>query len=127
MKVLVMDGVTEEGLTPLRKEKNIEVVIGKPMNEEELVSTIGGFDALIVRSATKVTENVLNAGDRLKIVGRAGVGVDNIDIEAATRRGVLVVNAPDGNTIAATEHAIAMMLALARNIPQAAAKMREGI
>jgi len=127
LKVLVMDGVTEEGLTPLRKEKNIEVVIGKPMDEGELVSTIGGFDALIVRSATKVTENVFKAGGRLKIVGRAGVGVDNIDIEAATRRGVLVVNAPDGNTIAAAEHTIAMMLALARNIPQAAAKMREGI
>ena len=127
MKVLVMDNVSEEGLTPLRKEESIEVVIGKPMDEEALVSAIGGFDALIVRSATKVTENVLQAGNRLKIVGRAGVGVDNIDVEAATRRGVLVVNAPDGNTIAATEHTIAMTLALARNIPQAAAKMREGI
>ena len=127
MKVLVMDNVSEEGLTPLRKEESIEVVIGKPMDEETLVSAIGEFDALIVRSATKVTEKVLQAGSRLKIVGRAGVGVDNIDVEAATRRGVLVVNAPDGNTIAATEHTIAMMLALARNIPQAAAKMREGI
>ncbi|HAU31464.1 MAG TPA: phosphoglycerate dehydrogenase [Desulfotomaculum sp.] len=122
-----MDNVAEEGLTPLRKEENIEVVLGKPMDEAALVSTIGGFDALIVRSATRVTESVLKAGNRLKVVGRAGVGVDNIDVEAATRRGILVVNAPDGNTIAATEHTIAMMLALARNIPQAAAKMREGI
>lgn len=126
-KVLVMDGVAETGLTPLRKEGDIEVVIGTKMSEDELVAVIGEYEGLIVRSATKVTDRVLEAGSSLKVVGRAGVGVDNIDLQAATRRGVLVVNAPDGNTIAATEHTIAMMLALARNIPQAVAKMKSGI
>lgn len=127
MKVLVMDNVSEEGLIPLRKQEDIKIEVGKKMNEEELISIIGDYDAMIVRSATKVTGNVLAAGIKLKVIGRAGVGVDNIDLEAATRRGVLVVNAPDGNTIAATEHTIAMMLALARNIPQSAAKMKEGV
>jgi D-3-phosphoglycerate dehydrogenase (EC 1.1.1.95) len=127
LKVLVMDSVSEEGLIPLRKQEDIKIEIGKKMNEEELISIIGDYDAMIVRSATKVTGNVLVAGIKLKVIGRAGVGVDNIDLEAATRRGVLVVNAPDGNTIAATEHTIAMMLALARNIPQSAAKMKEGV
>ncbi|HBV96316.1 MAG: D-3-phosphoglycerate dehydrogenase [Peptococcaceae bacterium BICA1-7] len=127
MKVLVMDGVSEAGLAPLRQNSDIEVVIGKKMTEDELVEVIPQYDGMIVRSATKVTARVLEAADRLKVVGRAGVGVDNIDLEASTRKGVLVVNAPDGNTIAATEHTIAMMLALARNVPQAVAKMKEGI
>jgi len=122
-----MDGVSETGLEPLRKEPDIEVVIGSKMSEDELVAVIGEYEGLIVRSATKVTDRVLEAGSKLKVVGRAGVGVDNIDLQAATRRGVLVVNAPDGNTIAATEHTIAMMLALARNIPQAVAKMKAGV
>lgn len=127
MKVLVMDGVSEEGLAPLRKNPEIEVVIGQKMTEDELAGVIAEYDAMIVRSATRVTARVLEKAGRLKAVGRAGVGVDNIDLEAATRRGVLVVNAPDGNTIAATEHTIAMMLAMARNIPQAVGKMKEGV
>ncbi|MCL6612996.1 MAG: phosphoglycerate dehydrogenase, partial [Peptococcaceae bacterium] len=126
-KVLVMDGVSEEGLAPLRKNPEIEVVIGEKMTEDELARVIPEYDALIVRSATKVTAKVIESAGRLKAVGRAGVGVDNIDLEAATRKGILVVNAPDGNTVAATEHTIAMMLALARNIPQAAGKMKEGV
>jgi len=127
MKVLVMDGVSEEGLLPLRQQSEIELVIGSKMSEDELVGIIPEYDGMIVRSATKVTARVLESADRLKVVGRAGVGVDNIDLEAATRKGVLVVNAPDGNTIAATEHTIAMMLALSRNIPQAVGKMKEGV
>ncbi|MFZ5592320.1 MAG: phosphoglycerate dehydrogenase [Bacillota bacterium] len=126
-KVLVMDNVAEEGLAPLRQNPEIEVVIGGKMTEDELCAAIGEYDAMIVRSATKVTARVVENAARLKIVGRAGVGVDNIDLAACTAKGILVVNAPDGNTIAATEHTIAMMLALARNIPQAAGKMREGI
>jgi len=126
-KVLAMDNVSEKGLEPLRKEPDIEVVIGKKMTEDELVEIIGDYDAMIVRSATKVTPRVLENAPKLKVVGRAGVGVDNIDLNAATQHGVLVVNAPDGNTIAATEHTIAMMLALARNIPQAVAKMKNGV
>ncbi|MCL5056415.1 MAG: phosphoglycerate dehydrogenase, partial [Actinobacteria bacterium] len=127
MKVLVMDGVSEEGLAPLRQNSGIEVVIGSKMTEDELVEVIPQYDGMIVRSATKVTARVFEAADKLQVVGRAGVGVDNIDLEAATRKGVLVVNAPDGNTIAATEHTIAMMLALTRNVPQAVAKMKEGV
>lgn len=126
MKVLVMDGVSEEGLAPLRQNPEIELVIGKKWTEDELAELIHEFDGMIVRSATKVTAKVLQKADRLIIVGRAGVGVDNIDLDAATRKGVVVVNAPDGNTIAATEHSVAMMLALARNIPQAVRKMQEG-
>ncbi len=126
-KVLVMDGVSEKGLEPLRNEPEIEVVIGSKMTEDELIAVIGEYDAMIVRSATKVTPRVFDHAPKLKVVGRAGVGVDNIDLNAATQHGVLVVNAPDGNTIAATEHTIAMMLALARNIPQAVAKMKNGV
>ncbi len=127
MKVLVMDGVSEKGLLPLRENSQIEVVIGGKMTEEELIKEIPQYKALIVRSATKVTAKVLEAAKQLVVVGRAGVGVDNIDLEAATRQGIMVVNAPDGNTIAATEHTIAMMLALARNIPQAMGKLKEGV
>ncbi|GAB6274258.1 MAG: phosphoglycerate dehydrogenase [Peptococcaceae bacterium] len=126
-KVLVMDNVSEEGLKPLRKEPNIELVIGNKMSEDELTVSIASFDALIVRSATKATAKVIEAANNLKVIGRAGVGVDNIDLEAATRRGILVINAPEGNTIAATEHTMAMMLALARNVPQSATKLRDGI
>lgn len=125
MKVLVMDGVSEEGLLPLRQNPAIEVVIGSKMSEDELAREIPQYEALIVRSATKVTEKIFACADKLKVVGRAGVGVDNIDLEAATRKGVIVVNAPDGNTIAATEQTIAMMLALARNIPQAVGKLKQ--
>lgn len=126
MKVLVMDGVAESGLAALRREPDIEVVIGKKMTEDELVEIIGEYDGLIVRSATKVTARVLENAGKLKVVGRAGVGVDNIDIATATAKGILVVNAPGGNTIAAAEHTMAMMLSLARNIPQANATLRAG-
>ncbi|MCQ2559611.1 MAG: phosphoglycerate dehydrogenase, partial [Clostridia bacterium] len=122
MKVLVMDGVKEAGLKPLRDREDIELVIGSKMTEDELCACIGEYDAMIVRSATKVTAKVFDAGSKLKVVGRAGVGVDNIDLNAATRNGVLVVNAPDGNTIAACEHTLAMMFALARQIPEAVTK-----
>lgn len=126
-KVLVMDNVSEEGLTPLRQEEDIEIVTGGKMTEDDLVEVIGEYDAMIVRSATKVTPRLLESATKLKVVGRAGVGVDNIDLDACTKKGVLVVNAPDGNTIAATEHTMAMMLAMARNIPQAVKKIKDGI
>lgn len=126
MKVLVMDGVEEEGLRALRREPDIEVDIRSKMSEDELVGIIGEYDGMIVRSATKVTARVLENTSRLKVVGRAGVGVDNIDLAAATARGVLVVNAPGGNTIAAAELTMAMMQSLARNIPQANATLRSG-
>ncbi|WP_031516365.1 phosphoglycerate dehydrogenase [Desulfofalx alkaliphila] len=128
MKVLALDGVSEKGLAALYEIPDITVdIIKDKMTEEELIKIIGDYDAMIVRSATKVTPNLLEHATKLKVVGRAGVGVDNIDLKAATNKGVIVVNAPDGNTIAAAEHTIAMMLALARKIPAATAKLREGV
>ncbi|MDD4334062.1 MAG: phosphoglycerate dehydrogenase [Desulfotomaculaceae bacterium] len=126
MKVLVLDNVEEEGLQALRRETDIEVDTRNKMSEDELVEIIGAYDGMIVRSATKVTARVLEHATKMKVVGRAGVGVDNIDIAAATARGVLVVNAPGGNTIAVAELTMAMMQSLARNIPQANASLRVG-
>lgn len=125
-KVLVMDGVAEIGLAALRREPDIEVVIGDKMSEEQLVEIISDYEAMIVRSTTKVSARVLKHANKMIIVGRAGVGIDNIDVAAATNKGVIVVNAPDGNTIAATEHTVAMMMALTRNIPQAWASLKAG-
>lgn len=124
MKVLVADGVSQRGIEIL--EKDFEVVVKEKLSAEELLEIIGRFDGLVVRSATKVTKAVLAAAPRLKVVGRAGVGVDNIDIAAATEKGVIVLNAPEGNTIAATEHTVAMMLAMARRIPIANETLQKG-
>lgn len=124
MKVLIADGVSQKGIDILGKE--FEVEVRPKLAPEELLAIIPQFDGLIVRSATKVTKEVLEAAVNLKVVGRAGVGVDNIDIEAATAKGVIVLNAPEGNTIAATEHTMAMMLAMARNIPAANETMQKG-
>ncbi len=126
MKILVLDGVKEAGVAALRRPGWQVEVISERWSEAELISRIGDYDALIVRSATKVTAPVIEAARSLKVIGRAGVGVDNIDLEAATRRGIVVVNAPDGNTIAAAEHSLALMLALARNIPQGDAGLKQG-
>ena len=123
MRVLVTDPIAADGLDILREQHTVVVQTG--LTEAELVRQIGAYDALIVRSGTQVTRPVIQAGFHLQVIGRAGVGVDNIDLEAATERGVLVVNAPDGNSIAAAEHTIAVMLALARHIPQADSSLRE--
>jgi D-3-phosphoglycerate dehydrogenase len=123
-KVLVSDPIAPEGIEILKRVADVDVKTGLP--KDELIAIIGEYDALAVRSETKVTADVLAKADKLKIIGRAGVGVDNIDVEAATKRGILVVNSPDGNTIAAAELTIAMLLALARNIPQADASLRGG-
>lgn len=118
-KVLVADGISETGLKSLDNHPNF-IVDRKPgLKANELAKIIGDYDVLIVRSQTKVTGELLKHADRLHIIARAGVGVDNIDINAATKKGVIVINAPGANTIAATEHTLAMMLALARKIPQA--------
>lgn len=124
MKILVADPVSEQGVSLLQKEFNVDIKLR--LTPEALISVIGEYDALVVRSETKVTAAVIAAADRLKVIGRAGVGVDNIDVEAATKKGIIVLNAPEGNTMAATEHTIAMMLSLARNIPQAHASMKAG-
>jgi len=124
-RILVADPIAEDGVARLRAAGEVDVAVG--LDPAALRERIAQYDALVVRSETKVTAEVLDAAPRLRVVGRAGVGVDNIDIEAATRRGVLVLNAPTGNTIAATEHAIAMMLALARNLPAADRSLRAGL
>jgi D-3-phosphoglycerate dehydrogenase / 2-oxoglutarate reductase len=124
MKVLVSDQISELGVAKLREKALVDVKTD--LTPEELIAIIPEYDALVVRSSTKVTRKVLEAGINLKVVGRAGVGVDNIDVEAATERGIIVINAPEGNTISAAEHTIAMMTSLARNIPAAAASMKAG-
>jgi D-3-phosphoglycerate dehydrogenase len=110
----------------LEKNPAIEVDIKTDLNPDELKAVIGDYEALIVRSSTKVTEEILRAGKRLRVVGRAGVGVDNIDVEAARRSGVIVMNTPGGNSISTAEHTFAMLIALARNIPQATASVKAG-
>ena len=125
MKVLVADALSEAGIEMLRK-RGIHVDAKVGLNEDELVKIIVDYDGLIVRSATKATRRILEAGKNLKVVGRAGVGVDNIDEAAATERGILVMNTPAGNTLSAAEHTMALLLSLARQIPQAAASLRRG-
>ncbi|HOL41556.1 MAG TPA: phosphoglycerate dehydrogenase, partial [Methanospirillum sp.] len=122
--ILVSDELAEEGIEILREHAMVDVNTG--LSEDELVATIENYDALLVRSGTQVTERVIEAGKKLRFIGRAGAGVDNIDMNAATRHGVIVANAPEGNTLAATEHTMAMMLSLCRNIPQANASMQAG-
>ncbi|MDA7434617.1 NAD(P)-binding domain-containing protein, partial [Synechococcus sp. AH-601-L23] len=123
-KVLVSDPIDQAGLDILNQVAQVDQQIG--LSEDELVGVIGEYDGLMIRSGTQVTAKVIAAASRLKIIGRAGVGVDNVDVPAATQRGVLVVNSPEGNTIAAAEHALAMMLSLSRHVPQANAGMRAG-
>ncbi len=125
MRVLVSDPIAKNGLEYLQQHVDVDVKIG--MKPEELLQLIPNYDALVVRSETKVTAQVIDACARLKAIGRAGVGVDNIDVPAATRRGIVVVNAPTGNNIAAAEHTVGMMLASARHIPQACAAVKAGL
>jgi D-3-phosphoglycerate dehydrogenase len=122
VKVLVSDPIAEQGIEILKNKVDVDIKTGLP--PAELIKIIGDYEALIVRSETQVTKDVINAGKKLKIIGRAGVGVDNIDVNAATERGIIVVNAPEGNTISAAEHTIAMMMAMSRNIPQANASLK---
>ena len=123
-KVLVSDPIDQAGIDILSQVAHVDQRTG--LSEAELVEIIGDYDGLMIRSGTQVTTAVISAASRLKIIGRAGVGVDNVDVPAATKRGVLVVNSPEGNTIAAAEHALAMMLSLSRHVPQAHAGMRSG-
>lgn len=122
--ILVAEPLGKEGLELLQQHAQVDVKLKLPL--EELTAILPNYQALIVRSATQVNETLLNAGKNLVVVGRAGVGVDNIDVAAATQRGITVVNAPTTNIVAAAEHAVAILWALARNIPQADASMRRG-
>jgi D-3-phosphoglycerate dehydrogenase len=125
-RVLVSEPISESGLAPLRADANITVDVRSDLTAAQLIEIIPAYDALLVRSATQVTAEVLVAGKKLRVVARAGVGVDNIDLAAATDLGVIVVNAPTGNTVAAAEHTIALLMSLARSIPQADAHVRSG-
>lgn len=125
MKILVADPLAEEGVEVLKRQAEVDVKL--KLKPEELKSIIGDYEALIVRSETKATADIIEAGKKLQVIARAGVGLDNIDVEAATRKGIVVVNAPTGNTIAAAEHAIALMMALARHVPQASARLKSGV
>ncbi len=125
MKVLASDKIAEIGLKML-KDAGIEADMNTGLSEDELVKIIPQYDALVVRSGTKVTPKIIEAGKKLKIIGRAGVGVDNVDLPTATKNGVIVVNSPEGNTVAAAEHTWAMLLTMARSIPQAYAKLKAG-
>ncbi|MCG3203439.1 MAG: Erythronate-4-phosphate dehydrogenase [Elusimicrobia bacterium] len=125
VKVLVSDPIDKEGLTPLLTNSKFEVVIKPGMKPEELLHEISSADALLVRSETKVTPTVLESGKQLKLVGRAGVGVDNIDLAAASKQGVIVMNVPGGNTVSAAEHTVSLMMALAHNVSAADASMKQ--
>ncbi len=125
MKVLITDKINEKAAEIVKEAA--EPVVLPTMDEDELCSVIGEYDALLVRSQTKVTKKVIEAGKNLKIIGRAGVGVDNIDLNAATENGIIVVNSPDGNTHAAAEHTVALMLSMARNIPDAVQSVKSGL
>ena len=125
MKVLVAESISDEGIDILRSYAEVDIKLG--LKPEEIISTIGNYEALVVRSQTQVSAKVIQAGEKLQVIARAGVGVDNIDVEEATRRGIVVINAPTGNTISAAEHTIALMLALARHIPQANTVLKSGM
>ncbi len=126
MKILVSDSLGQGGMDILRKEKNIQVDEKVGLKPEELKKIIGEYDAILIRSATKLTADIIEAGKKLRVIGRAGVGVDNVDLEAATKRGIIVMNTPEGNTISTAELSFSMLMAVARNIPQADAHVKKG-
>lgn len=126
MKVLVSDILGEIGVKMFQDEDGIDVDVKTGLDPEELKAIIGEYDALVIRSSTKVTDDLLSRAKNLKVVGRAGIGLDNVDIPAATKYGVVVMNTPTGNVITTAEHAIAMMLALSRNIPQGTKSLKTG-
>jgi len=126
VRVLVSDKLAEAGLKVLREAPGVELDFRPGMSEDDLCAVIGDYDGLIIRSATEVTPRVVEHGHRLRVVGRAGIGVDNVDIPAASRRGIVVMNTPTGNSVTTAEHALALLASLARKIPQAVASMRAG-
>src|SRR3990172_8711809 len=125
MKVLISDNLSQEGVDILKKA-GLDVVVKTGMTPDELKKEIKNYDGLVIRSATKVTAEVVAAAEKLKVVGRAGSGLDNVDKAAASKRGIVVMNTPGGNTVTTAEHALSMMMSLARNIPQATASLKAG-
>src|SRR5258708_35621961 len=125
-KVLVADAISQRGVDELTRDGGLDVSVQTKLSPAKLIEIIPEFAALIVRSETKVTGEILNAAKKLRVVGRAGVGVDNVDVEAATRRGIVVMNTPAGNTISTAEHAFSLLMAISRSIPQADASVKSG-
>jgi D-3-phosphoglycerate dehydrogenase len=125
-RVLVSDTLSEQGLAILRKGAGLEVDYQPGLNETDLAAAIKGADALVIRSGSKVTARVLEAADQLKVIGRAGIGVDNVDVPAASKRGVVVMNTPTGNAVTTAEHAITLLMSLARMIPEACRTLKAG-
>jgi D-3-phosphoglycerate dehydrogenase len=125
MKILVTEAIAGEGLEILRGCAQVDIRLG--LDAAQIAAIVGDYDALVVRSQTQVSAEVIAAGKNLQVIARAGVGIDNVDVDAATQRGIVVVNAPTGNTISAAEHTVALMLALARHIPQANAVLKSGV
>ncbi len=126
MKILISDHLSEKGINILKNTPGFEVDIETSLTHEELCHIIKDYDALVIRSATKVTSDVIEAAEKLKVIGRAGIGLDNVDIVAASKRGIVVMNTPEGNVITTAEHTIALLMAMSRNIPQAVASMKAG-
>lgn len=126
MRVLVSDNLSEVGVRIFEETPDIDVDVNTGLTPEELKGIIGQYEGLVIRSATKVTADIIEAADNLKVIGRAGIGLDNVDIPAASKRGIVVMNTPEGNTITTAEHTIAMIMALSRNIPRATASLKEG-
>ncbi len=126
INVLIADHLSDEGMQILKTEDGLKVDVKIGLNPKELAGVIKSYDGLVVRSSTKVTAEVIQKADRLKVIGRAGVGLDNVDVEAATKRGIIVMNVPGGNTISAAEHTMSLLLALARHVPQSDAHLRSG-
>ena len=124
-KVLITDKLSPHAAKIFR-ERGVDVDVKLDLSPAELLSIIGEYDGLAIRSATKVTKEVLDAAANLKVVGRAGIGIDNVDLGAATKRGVIVMNTPHGNSVTTAEHAITMILALSRQIPEANASTKPG-
>ncbi|HZE13642.1 MAG TPA: phosphoglycerate dehydrogenase, partial [Chthoniobacterales bacterium] len=125
-KILIADSISQRGIDEMTRDGALDVSIQTGLSETELVGIVPEFSGIVVRSQTKITAPIINAATRLRAIGRAGVGVDNVDVEAATRRGVIVMNAPGGNTISTAEHAFSLLLCVARKIPQADALLRGG-
>lgn len=126
IRVLVSDPLAKEGLRILENEKELKVDVNTKLTPEQLKEAIKDYDAIIVRSSTKVTKAVIEAGDKLRVIGRAGVGLDNVDVDAASKKGVIVLNAPAGNTISTAEHAMSLMLSLSRNVAKADRSIKNG-
>ncbi|MEZ4297400.1 MAG: phosphoglycerate dehydrogenase [Polyangiaceae bacterium] len=126
MRVLVSDALSEQGLAILRQTPGATIDYRPGLKEAELAEAIAGADGLVIRSGSKVTARVIAAADQLKVIGRAGIGVDNVDVPAASKRGIVVMNTPTGNAVTTAEHAIALLMALARHVPQASALLKAG-